>query len=629
VRALAGDGVPDALFERLLAPLLDALAASADPDRAATNFGRWAERLHARRSHFEFLAAHPPAVRALAAVFAGSQYFSNVLIGQPEYAEAVTNVRLRGAPGAKSFEAFFRDAGRAVDVFAGPGGKRAALRRFKALEMLRIGARDLTGAADTATITREISHFADAAVQKAYEFCAREACDKHGLAATPPFAVIAMGKLGGGELNYSSDIDLLFVHGDEPPGVVPADYHQGVARSLVAALSEATTDGFVFRVDMRLRPEGRFGPLSRSLGSCRAYYESWAEPWERQALLKARPVAGDPALGAAFLRVVQPFVWARGGGGGAAAGDIVAALRENKRRIETRMQMAGTWRTSVKEGYGGIRDVEWTVQALQLALGGAHPVLRNARGTAAALRGLAQLGILSEEDRQTLEEGYWFLRAVEHRLQILDELPVRDLPARPEERRRLARRLGFATVDAFDARYREVTEAVRARYERLVGGETAAPAPGAPDGAPGVGGGRWRGRICWRCRTTRRRARAPWKGCGRAVLLTPSGRCACSASPSSARNRAGRRRARGNGSPGSRTPSSFRARAPPTRTPRSGVSRRSPRRRRAGRRCTRPGPTAGRPGWRACACSPRARRPSCRPSRSTSNSSTCFSTTTR
>ena len=464
LRALAGGGVPDTLYERLLPHLAQSLAACADPDQAVNNLERWAARVGGRATQFAYLADHPPALNALVTVFAASQYFANVLITQPEWAEAVSG---EAAARPRAFAELLNDAARQTAVFPGPGGKRAALRQFKALQMLRIGARDLTGAGDTAVITREISDMADVVIQTAYAFCAREEAEKQNLPpdrALPPFAVIAMGKLGGQELNYSSDIDLIFVTGDEG---TPAAYARGLAERIVAALSQATADGFVFRVDMRLRPEGRFGPLARSLSSCRAYYESWGEPWERQALLKARPVAGDAALGDAFVRLIQPFVW---GGRDALGGTpgLLAGLRENKTRIEAKMRAAGTWRTSVKEGYGGIRDVEWAVQMLQMALGPAHPALRPLRSTNAALRALAALGVLTEEERATLTDAYWFLRAVEHRLQIRDELPVRDLPTDAAERARLARRLGFASLADFDARYRDVTEAVRAQTTRLM-----------------------------------------------------------------------------------------------------------------------------------------------------------------
>ncbi len=463
LRALAGDGVPDTLYERLLPHLVRALAACADPDRAVNNLERWAARVGGRATQFAYLADHPPALAALVTVFAASQYFANVLIAQPEWAEAVSG---ETAARPRAFADLLGEAARQTAVFPGPGGKRAALRQFKALQMLRIGARDLTGADNTAVITREISDLADAVVQTAYEFCAREEAEKQKLppdCALPPFAVIAMGKLGGQELNYASDIDLIFVTGDDASAV----YTRGLAERVVSALSQATADGFVFRVDMRLRPEGRFGPLARSLGSCRAYYESWGEPWERQALLKARPVAGDAALGDAFVRLVQPFVW---GGRDALGGTpgLLAGLRENKERMEARVRLAGTWRTSVKEGYGGIRDVEWAVQMLQLALGPAHPALRLLRSTDAVLRALVRLGVLSETDRATLADAYWFLRAVEHRLQIRDELPIRDLPNDDAERTRLARRVGFAGLAAFDARYRQVTETVRTQTTRLM-----------------------------------------------------------------------------------------------------------------------------------------------------------------
>ena len=159
--------------------------------------------------------------------------------------------------------------------------------------MLRIGVRDLLGYADMPETARAISDFADVCVRMALQICAEE----RGLDA-PPFAVFALGKLGGQELNYASDIDLIFVHGD----AMPTGEAVKLGEAVRDALAKATDAGFVFRVDLRLRPEGRFGPVSRSLESCRAYYESWAEPWERQALMKARFVAGDAAVGAGVLR---------------------------------------------------------------------------------------------------------------------------------------------------------------------------------------------------------------------------------------------------------------------------------------------------------------------------------------
>ena len=449
LREFAGHDVPDALFEAFLRVVVRALTGCADPDRALGNLARWADASGNRSSAYAMIASDPEAARILTTVFAASQFFANLAIGNPEYVEVLVNPRMRDR--ARDAGALWADLNRRTAVARTANAKRDALRRFKPPEVLRIGARDILGYADMAATARAISDFADAALRMSVQICAEEA----GIA-DPPFAVIAMGKLGGRELNYSSDIDLIFVH-EERAGFHPVKFAEAV-RDTMARVTDA---GFVFRVDLRLRPEGRFGALSRSVESCRAYYESWAEPWERQALLKARRAAGDEAVGAAFLAMATEFVYPS-----RVEASFVASIRSNKRRIEEKVERGGDSEVNVKEGVGGIRDVEFAVQLMQLVAGGRNADLRTGNSLEALDR-LARAGFITLDEYAVLSESYAFLRTVEHRLQIMDELPVRNLPRDPHELDKFGRRLGYANGAEFSADYRRHAHRVHALFERL------------------------------------------------------------------------------------------------------------------------------------------------------------------
>ncbi len=446
LQGMAGHDVPDSAFNQFLRVIISDMAACADPDRAVANLGRWAEAVGSRASAYALLTAYPAAAEMLVTTFAASQFFADLLIHTPEYLEVLTNPRIRDR--GRDADALWADLSRRVGFMKTPNARRDALRRFKPPEVLRIGVRDLLGYADMPETARAISDFADVCVRMALQICAYEPPSpqfwgdqsrtqepptpvlsgspelgfywggRGGVFTAPPFAVFALGKLGGQELNYASDIDLIFVHGDEMPAAEAVKLGEAVRD----ALAKATDAGFVFRVDLRLRPEGRFGPVSRSLESCRAYYESWAEPWERQALMKARFVAGDASVGAAFAAMAEDFVYRP-----RVEESFVASIQNNKRRLEQKIARAGDSDVNVKEGVGGIRDVEFTVQLMQLVVGGAKPHLRGGN-TLHALDALTDEGLLSGNERNTLRESYMFLRTVEHRLQLRDELPVRCLP---------------------------------------------------------------------------------------------------------------------------------------------------------------------------------------------------------
>lgn len=460
IQEMAGHDVPDRVFDAALPSLTQALADCADPDRAVANLARWADAVGSRLAAYGFLAAYPLAARILVTVLAASQFFADLLIANPEYLEALTNPNLRSRP--RDLGAFWDDMERRVGIAKTPNARRDALRRVKGPEILRIGVRDLLGDAPMPVIVREISDFADACVQMALNICQEE---RGGSA--PSFAVIAMGKLGGQELNYSSDIDLIYVHGDDENAAACVKLGEAVRDTL----AKATAAGYVFRVDLRLRPEGRFGPISRSLSSCRAYYESWAEPWERQALIKARCVAGDRELGAQFIAMTQEFAYQT-----RVEESLIESIRRNKRRLEAKIAGAGEADINVKEGVGGIRDIEFPVQLMQLLTGGAHPEVRTG-STLEALDALTTIGLLTEQERDILRESYSFLRTVEHRLQLLDDRAVRCLPREPRALDALGRTLDYPDGAAFCKDYRAHAQRVYALFTRLFyqnGGEETA-----------------------------------------------------------------------------------------------------------------------------------------------------------
>lgn len=306
-------------------------------------------------------------------------------------------------------------------------------------ELLRIAARDLTRVDSLEEVTSALSTMAADVLQAA--------CS---LAGTEGLAVIGMGKLGAYELNYSSDIDVMVVGG------TPLEARR------VLEIARGS-----FRVDAALRPEGRDGPLTRSLESYEAYWEKWASHWEFQALLKSRPVAGDDRLGAAFAHSAAEHLWTRRFDAAA-----LRELRDLKARAEDLLDKKGLTRREIKLGRGGIRDIEFAVQLLQLVHGADDPALR-VRATLPALATLAEGGYVAPEDSTTLAAAYRFLREVEHRLQLVDLQQVHELPVAPEAMRQLAVVMDFSdepgasAAESFETELSGHRAVARAIHERL------------------------------------------------------------------------------------------------------------------------------------------------------------------
>ena len=348
------------------------------------------------------------------------------------------------------------------------------LRLWKGREMVRIALREVADAAPLDETIIELSQLADICLTKVYEHWDRELRQRWG-SPTSKFAIIGVGKLGGRELNHSSDVDLIFVYSDEGQLTAQFSYHEWFTRlgnKIIETFATSDPAGSLFRVDLRLRPEGSAGPLVRSLESMENYYAGFGEIWERLALIKARWICGDRELAYDFLRQLQPFIFPK-----SPTPDLLDDVASIKARIERDIVGHEERERNVKLGAGGIREIEFVVQALQLLHAARHPFLQEP-GTLRTIRGLAELELLPNEDAHRLEAAYCFLRRVEHRLQIEAEQQTHTVPEEGEALEVLARSLGFADGAGLLVELRKQMGAVRTIFKRVVSG----PAPGQEAG---------------------------------------------------------------------------------------------------------------------------------------------------
>ena len=403
-----------------------------DPELGRASLARVCEDERARAT-----LTRPDVLPAAARLLGFSSAAADFLVAHPDEASALDGLHPRTA-GELEAE---------LDADIARLGLSAALRRFRRRSMLRVAALDLSGL-PFEDVVREITAIADA--------CLAAACRE---TAPSGVAVIALGKLGGRELNYASDVDVVFVHhGAGPERQTNADR---ACASFVRLLAEPEADGIALRVDATLRPGGGRGPLSRSLEAMRAYYDAGAATWERQALIKARPVAGAGDLGSAFVEAVSPFVFPT-----ELAPAAIDEVRRVKVRLEEYVRATGKAGVEVKRGRGGIRDVEFAVQLLQIVHGGRDDRLREPN-TLRALEVLADEGYVARDDAAALADAYRFLRVLEHRLQIVRDLRTHELPSDPAARTVLARSLGMADADELQHEVERRTTSVRQLHERL------------------------------------------------------------------------------------------------------------------------------------------------------------------
>lgn len=336
-------------------------------------------------------------------------------------------------------------------------GSSVSLRVMAAL--VRVALDDVTGAADLETTTGALSEAMDAIVADELQAAIAHVSSRHPIAMDMAFAVIAMGKWGARELNYYSDIDLVFVHEGEPGKETESRAAAlAIASRLLSALSAPTFDGPALNVDADLRPEGTMGPLSRSLDGYSGYYDRWGEAWELQALLKARPCTGDNDLGRRFRAMADRIIWEEG-----LDVDALRSIRALKAQAEE-----GSRSNDIKRSRGGIRDIEFAVQILQLVHGRVDTDLR-VMGTLDAIAALNRYDYIEEDEAKRLSEAYRFLRNVEHRLQLKELKQTHTLPDTQEGREWLGRAMGFTSDPAgeLERRLAEVREDVRDLHERL------------------------------------------------------------------------------------------------------------------------------------------------------------------
>jgi len=482
-----GKRIGEDAFAAVLPGVLASLRQCGDPDMSLNHLERFLNEIDPVSQFVAEVKARPYVLTHLIVLFGASRFLASHCI-----ATASSTFRLLCHPVYLSHPADKELlADRLASLLSGAAGDEDLYRRlrlFRKQEMLRIGLRDLLGRADLTETVAELSNLAEVFLQAAYQRINGELCGRYGkpviqnedgTVSQAGFAVIGMGKLGGRELNFSSDIDLMYVYtaDGETEGVRGADgtptnrisnhqYFIKLAEKLSAAIGQKTADGFVFRVDLRLRPEGQRGPLAQSLGGYEIYYESWGQTWERSALIKARPVAGDEAVGREFLVRVTPFVYRKYLDFGA-----IVEIREMKQKINRDVEQKGKTHRDVKLGYGGIREIEFLIQSLQLIYGGRDRGLRE-RNSLIALHTLVQKGLLTYQENAELSKAYVFLRTVEHRIQILDDLQTQTLPAGEAELRALARRTGYleqgSEADMLLRDYSAHTQRVRSIYDNLL-----------------------------------------------------------------------------------------------------------------------------------------------------------------
>lgn len=451
------------LMRTLLPVMLDWMSDSPDPDLAVSNFRDVALALGGNPAALAALRDSPPVVELLCHVLGTSRLLAEHLLHTPELVPALAEQK---ALARKSRDRLMREAAEHVEWRGDPDARDAAVRRFKRREMLRIACRDLAGGAGPDDVGRELSHLAEAALDAALG-------SLHEEHAPPPgarFAVIGMGKLGGEELNYASDIDVMFVF-DSPDEKASLKWATMLAEGILQRLAATTEEGQAFPVDAQLRPEGKDGPLARSLTAYRAYYERWAKTWEFQALVKARPVAGDPMLGQQFLDLIRPFVYPE-----RLPPEKVREIRAMKARIEReRLGPRQDPKTQMKVGSGGTIDIEFTIQLLQLMHGAHHPSIR-VQGTIPAISAAAERQLLTIEQARWLIEAYRFVNRTRNTLYLVRGRGVDALPSKPEEAEVLARALGYQGPGArlqFGEDYRRATRRARQVCEDVFYGKRA------------------------------------------------------------------------------------------------------------------------------------------------------------
>ncbi len=423
-----------------------------DPDLALTHLERMAENIQDKATFWQFLSDSEENLAWLLRLFGSSRYLSEIMIANPICWKWIfQNDELALETVAESLKSFETDK----QQFSSEEKRLDSLRKLRHQETLRIALVEMMGNEKLDAVFRTFTELSDFILQKIFS--------SGNL--SKEFCVIGLGKLGGEELNFSSDIDLMFVS-KVLESKRESDLIEHLQKSL-HALTHGTKEGFLYRVDLRLRPHGNAGALVMTNADSLHYYKEAAEAWEHQMLIKARSVAGERSIGDALIASVSPLIYDQEW-----KGERFERLREMKRRYEAQVRSRGEEAKNIKMGIGGIRDVEFSVQALQLFHAKRLPELKSAN-TLQALSMIEKLELLSEEDCQTLRDGYIFLRRIENRLQLYDNRQTFLIPSHKQGVRGLAKSLGFSdsthvkAEDQFQSVLGQTMEKCREIFEQV------------------------------------------------------------------------------------------------------------------------------------------------------------------
>lgn len=441
-----------------------------DPERAKHNIDSFLEHNPGYRDRLKIYE------REIALLFSHSQFLANFAVTHPEK----LFIALEGLNLKVRENTMRRELTEMLILCDDLSKAMQSLRVFKRSRLLHITLRDILALQDTQSILYDLSILAEVILSVSLEYLMGLHCNRYGDMEGNPIAVIGLGKLGARELNYSSDVDLIFVYKEDKDsvGVVSpngsiinrlsaSEYYSKLVEEYTRLLSKITDDGFLYRVDLRLRPQGQKGPVAMSLRAYEDYYESWGQLWERAALLRASPVAGDLALGKEFCDMIRPFVFRR-----YLDTETIRAIRDMKSQVEH--LKSDTVSRDIKRGYGGIREIEFFVQIFQLLYGGREPLLRE-RSTLVLIHRLLEKRLIGHEDYKRLSEGYLFLRTLENRLQQANDLQTHSLPTSDRELLIIARKMGFSNADTFMSFLGELRASVRAIYDSLLVSEDTQP----------------------------------------------------------------------------------------------------------------------------------------------------------
>jgi glutamate-ammonia-ligase adenylyltransferase len=459
------------LLEALGPHLLDEIGGLPDPDLALLNLASFISAVGAHTSFLALLEQHPATRRMLLSLFASSSYLSTLFIRHPDMLDTLVRsdlARLR-RPSAE----LEGELGELLAACTDFESSLDALRAFGHQEFLRIAIADLAGNLDLDDVQAELTSLAETQLRQGLALAVAEVGNHHLIPPELKLCIIGMGRLGGGEMSYNSDLDLIFVYQlPDETAAAGREIASRIMQKLIAVLEARTREGYAYKLDLRLRPSGNSGPLVTSLEGFCAYHRQSSAVWERQALVRAGVVAGDEALGQALEQAREEFVFGR-----PLSASGVAEIAAMRARMENEIGTENHQRLNLKQGRGGLVDVEFITQMMALRHGHEFPQLRR-RHTVQLIHAMAETGLIEHHDAASLEADYRFLLRLENRLRIETDQPAWALPTDDEHLVPIARRMGLSGGSSAARLLYEVEECrshIRALFEMLFARERSSP----------------------------------------------------------------------------------------------------------------------------------------------------------